>query len=152
MVRRLIYTSIVTPGPQGEGALLRSILEVSVRNNAEAAVTGMLLRHRQHFIQALEGPAAAVEGTYRKLRRDPRHHDLKLLEDATPPSRCFADWAMCGYNLGAADNEILEILDLRRGFDPRQISGSGALSLLRIVHAVQQRVLLATSSPIVIDV
>lgn len=50
MVRQLIYTSRVTPGLQDEDALLRSILEVSVRNNGAVAVTGMLLRHRDHFI------------------------------------------------------------------------------------------------------
>ncbi|MNR59634.1 hypothetical protein D3C85_1809350 [compost metagenome] len=58
---------------------------------------------------------------------------------------------MCGYNLGPADNEILDILNLRRDLDPRQINGSSALSLLRTVHTIQKRVLSATSAPVVID-
>ena len=151
MVRQLIYTSRVAPGLQDEDALLRSILAVSVRNNAAVAVTGMLLRHRDHFFQALEGSATAVEAIYRRVRRDPRHRDLRLLQDAPRASRSFAGWAMCGYNLGPADNEILDILNLRRDLDPRQINGSSALSLLRTVHAIQKRVLSATSAPVVID-
>lgn len=111
----------------------------------------MLLRHRDHFFQALEGSAAAVEAIYRRVRRDPRHQDLKLLQDATPTSRSFAGWAMCGHNMGPADNEILEVLALRRGFDPQRISGPGALSLLRTVHAVQQRVDLRTQPAVVIE-
>lgn len=151
MMRRLIYVSRVAPGLQDEDALLRSILEVSVRNNTAVAVTGMLLRHRDHFFQALEGSAAAVEAIYRRVRRDPRHQDLKLLQDATPTSRSFAGWAMCGYNLGPADNEILDILNLRRGFDPQRISGSSVLTLLRTVHTIQKRVLSASSASVVID-
>ncbi len=69
---------------EDEDTLLRSILEVSVRNNAAVAVTGMLLRHCDHFIQALEGSAAAVEAIYRRVQRDPRHQDIKLIQDATP--------------------------------------------------------------------
>ena len=150
-MRRLIYVSRVAPGLQDEDALLRSILEVSVRNNTAVAVTGMLLRHRDHFFQALEGSAVAVEAIYRRVRRDPRHQDLKLLQDATPTSRSFAGWAMCGYNLGPADNEILDILNLRRGFDPQRISGSSVLTLLRTVHTIQKRVLSASSASVVID-
>jgi len=150
-MRQLIYVSRVVPGLQDEDALLRSILEVSVRNNTAVAVSGMLLRHRDHFFQALEGSAAAVEAIYRRVRRDPRHQDLKLLQDATPTSRSFAGWAMCGHNMGPADNEILEVLALRRGFDPQRISAPGALSLLRTVHAVQQRVDLRTQAAVVIE-
>ncbi|WP_278070345.1 BLUF domain-containing protein [Brevundimonas sanguinis] len=150
-MRQLIYVSRVVPGLQDEDALLRSILEVSVRNNTAVAVSGMLLRHRDHFFQALEGSAAAVEAIYRRVRRDPRHQDLKLLQDATPTSRSFAGWAMCGHNMGPADNEILEVLALRRGFDPQRISGPGALSLLRTVHAVQQRVDLRAQAAVVIE-
>ena len=151
MVRQLIYTSRVATGPHEDDALLRSILEVSVRNNTAVAVTGMLLHHRNHFIQALEGSPDAVEAVYRRVRQDQRHRELKLLQDATPTSRSFAGWAMCGYNLGRADNEILEVLALRRGFDPQRISGSGALLLLRTVHAVQLRVDLRTRPSIVIE-
>jgi hypothetical protein len=151
MVRQLIYTSRVAPDLQDEDALLRSILEVSVRNNAAVAVTGMLLRHKNHFIQALEGPACAVELIYRKVRRDPRHHELVLLQDATRQRRSFAAWSMCGYNLGPADNEILDVLALRRGFDPQQISGAAALTLLTTVHAIQQRVTSKARSPVLIE-
>lgn len=150
-MRRLIYTSIVAPLLLDQDALLASILKASVPNNADVAVTGMLLLYRQHFIQVLEGPAEGVEAIYRKVRRDSRHQHLKLIEDATTPSRSFAGWAMCGCNIGSADNEILEVLALRRGFEPREISGFGALSLLRTVRAVQQRVALRDKVSIVIE-
>lgn len=99
----------------------------------------------------MEGSAAAVETIYGRVRQDPRHQDIKLLKDTAGGSRSFAGWAMCGANMGPADNEILEILNLRRELDPRQISGSSALALLRNVHMIQKRVLSVTSSPVVID-
>lgn len=151
-MRRLIYTSTVAPGVRNQDILLESILKASVRNNADVEVTGMLLLHRQHFIQALEGPAEGVEAIYRRVLRDLRHHHLKLLEDAAARSRSFPGWAMCGYNLGLADNEILDVLALRRGFDPRKIGGFGALSLLKTVRAVQQRVALRGKVAVVIEV
>lgn len=136
---------------QTQDAPLESILETSVRNNAKLAVTGMLILHGQHFIQALEGPAEGVEEVYLRLLRDPRHYDLKLIEDATTSSRAFAGWSMCAYHLSPADREILDVLALRRGFDPRQIGRFGALSLLRTVHAVQERVALRCRSSVVIE-
>ncbi|WP_406851826.1 BLUF domain-containing protein [Brevundimonas sp. BH3] len=151
MVRQLIYTSRVANGFQEEDNLLQSILDVSVRNNATVSVTGMLLFYRDHFFQALEGSAEAVETIYLRVCRDPRHQELRLLQDAPRKSRSFEGWAMCGYNLGPADNEILGVLGLRRGFDPKSISGPGALALLTNVHAVQQRVNLRTPSSIVIE-
>ena len=54
-MRRLIYTSLVAPGLDDRDALLDSILKTSVRNNAQVAVTGMLVLYRNQFIQALEG-------------------------------------------------------------------------------------------------
>lgn len=46
---------------QTQDDLFKSILETSVRNNAKLAVTGTLIVHGQHFIQALEGPADGAE-------------------------------------------------------------------------------------------
>ena len=150
-MRRLIYTSLVAPGLDDQDALLGSILKTSVRNNAQVAVTGMLVLYRNQFIQALEGPAESVEMICRKVRRDRRHQHFKLVEDVTTPSRSFAGWAMCGCNVGSADNAILEVLSLRPEFEPRLMSGSSALALLKTVRAVQQRVASRTEGAVIIE-
>jgi hypothetical protein len=58
---------------------------------------------------------------------------------------------MCGCNVGSADNAILEVLSLRPEFEPRLMSGSSALALLKTVRAVQQRVASRTEGAVVIE-
>lgn len=66
MIRLYISTARqpITP------SILADILRASRRNNAPVAVTGLLIVGGRRFLQALEGPEAAVEATYERIARD----------------------------------------------------------------------------------
>jgi hypothetical protein len=51
--------------------LLDDILSTSRRNNDRAGVSGLLVAGGRRFLQALEGPAAAVLATYARIAADP---------------------------------------------------------------------------------
>jgi hypothetical protein len=70
------------------------ILAASRRNNAPARVTGLLLFNGKRFLQLLEGAPAAVEETYARIQRDPRHFAVVKLSERTIDAREFGDWEM----------------------------------------------------------
>ncbi|MFS0853027.1 BLUF domain-containing protein [Microbacterium sp. 179-I 3D4 NHS] len=90
----LVYTSTASQ-PFRETALSHLLAQCRVLNAARE-VTGMLLFRDARFIQVLEGPAAAVRALAETIRRDPRHHDMRVLVEEPIAVRRFADWTM-GY-------------------------------------------------------
>ena len=73
---------------------LLDLLRQSRENNAESGITGMLLYGNGTFLQVLEGDESVVESLLDKIRKDPRHTDLKLLHRKTIQKRQYSDWSM----------------------------------------------------------
>jgi len=94
-------TSVVTASD------IAAILATSRRNNAAAQVTGLLLYDGHRFLQALEGPADAVNATYARVRADPRHRAVVLLSTREVTERAFGTWAMAAEQTAAADGTTL---------------------------------------------
>jgi hypothetical protein len=91
-MHRMLYISTArNPMTPGE---LDTLLKVSRRNNAVVAVTGLLVVGGRRFLQALEGPEAAVRATYERIGRDPRHYAVVKLADGPIAERAFAGWSM----------------------------------------------------------
>lgn len=110
---------------------LASIMTASVRNNASRAVTGMLLYAGGNFMQVLEGPEQAVEGTYQRLAKDPRHCGLFVLERGPIASRSFDGWSMGFRRLGreelAAHRGYAPFFE--RGVDPQTLAAQPGLAM-----------------------
>ena len=75
-----------------------NILAVARRRNAELGITGTLLRSKQRFAQLLEGEPEVVLEHYRRIARDPRHQDVRVVDRQIRPRRQFEGWSMayCG--------------------------------------------------------
>lgn len=83
--------------PEGIEALLRAARE----RNQKSGVTGLLLYCDGNFMQLLEGPESAVRGTYARIGRDMRHHQVIKLVEEPVPERSFSEWSMA-YNRATA--------------------------------------------------
>lgn len=70
------------------------ILTVSRHRNEEAGITGALMFTGLYFVQALEGPAAAVEATFDRICCDLRHTGIEVVECGTVLDAAFGDWSM----------------------------------------------------------
>ena len=70
---------------------MEQILETSRRRNAARAVTGYLCFNAEYFLQALEGPVAAVNKTFHRIHGDPRHAGAALLDYSVIGARRFSD-------------------------------------------------------------
>ncbi len=97
MIYRLIYRSRFRPETGGVSGVLHDLLTVSQRNNARDGITGYLLFDRTHFVQILEGGAAAVEQTFGRIAGDRRHHEIAVLVRRQTEARAFPDWSMGGF-------------------------------------------------------
>lgn len=93
----LISISYVSAAAESfDDARLAELLDQSRRSNHEHDLTGMLLYRRGRFFQVLEGPQDAVDELMTKIRRDPRHTDVRMLLSEEIDERRFSEWTM-GY-------------------------------------------------------
>lgn len=89
---RLIYSSTLAV-PMTK-TLIDDIVSVSVRNNEQIGITGVLLFAQDHFMQVLEGSKAEVETTIQKIVNDHRHTGVRILFKGVARERAFPDWHM----------------------------------------------------------
>lgn len=98
-LHRAIYTSrsLISPSDDAE------LLEQSRINNLRIGITGILLRHQNHYIQVIEGDRADVLGLVEKIKRDKRHADFLLVSTTEIECRNFANWQMALATLSATE-------------------------------------------------
>ena len=93
------------------------------RYNLESGITGVLMASGGLFFQILEGPEGAVDETWERIREDPRHKDVLLLNsESKVERRLYPDWAMKTISLEASRAErlaplraLLETIAVQRG-------------------------------------
>jgi hypothetical protein len=92
---RLIYRSHSLLPDRGKDEIaLAEILKVARTRNADLGITGALMLYDDWFAQVLEGPQAAVEALYARIKTDARHDGVRLYEAGMVPKRLFGKWAM----------------------------------------------------------
>jgi hypothetical protein len=103
-----------------------AVVARAASNNAARQVTGILMSSGRVFFQILEGPEAAVDELFARIRSDARHRDVLLLAtEHDVPSRFFPDWSMRRVALDGPAEErmaparalLLAIRDKRRELD-----------------------------------
>lgn len=90
-IEQMLYISTVSPC---ETIDLPAILAIARRNNDADAITGLLMFNGKRFLQVLEGPHEAIERTFGRIRRDPRHRAQVVLARKTLEQREFGEWSM----------------------------------------------------------
>ncbi len=140
-LHRLIYVSRWASG-LGEdiAAALRRIVMASMGKNRLSDITGLLLAHEGWFLQALEGPEAAVLSVVARIARDPRHRDLQVLFSGPDEARLFSDWNMAGAKLGPDAEPLLTALGQLARFDGHALDADAALQLLKFAGDSERRI------------
>ncbi|MFN7222855.1 MAG: BLUF domain-containing protein [Paracoccaceae bacterium] len=79
-----------------DAVMLNAILFDARRCNARDGITGALICRDDLFLQLLEGPEAAVEAAYARIRADDRHIEVRQLTRRmiADDGRMFGAWAM----------------------------------------------------------
>lgn len=128
--RLIFFSETAAASPAELDRQLQDIVQASIRNNHDAAVTGFLIAHEGWFLQALEGPKAAVAATYERIAADSRHRSLKMVVSRPSEQRCFAGWTLSARRLAPADEAMLKLFGQAQRFQPAQLSAKNALALL----------------------
>lgn len=130
---RLTYFSEnqIDPAAGSAVRILGQILSTSNRNNQKNSITGALLFDDQWFVQTLEGERPEVWATFDRIREDPRHSDVVIAEVVDLQSRIFANWWMGLATRTAATEHAFAPYLMRGRLDPRQMTASDMLSLMK---------------------
>jgi hypothetical protein len=130
---RLVYVSRST-APAISMNDLAAILESSDRNNRQSSITGGLLINDTQIFQVLEGKAAAIDETFRRICADSRHEDVQRVWAGRVRGRLFENWAMVAVSVDPGDR-----LDIARVIDQATIYPHAAVSTLLNLIAKQRR-------------
>ncbi|QXT37105.1 BLUF domain-containing protein [Sphingomonas sanguinis] len=114
--RRVIYTSRAVG--DDERADHQAILSASRRNNGMDGISGLLWIGGGEYCQLLEGPVDSVRETLSRIMRDPRHTDIRILDDRMTDAPEFGEWAMAGLPGDHAEQAAERLRLLLRNADP----------------------------------
>lgn len=130
---QLVYRSRAT-APFSDDMLVE-LLKKARKHNQEKHISGILLYGYNSFIQLLEGDDDVVRDLYYNyIFHDPRHQDLKVLQETYPSKRLFSKWAMA---FRPIDKERVSFL---AGFvdpDIQSEYGRNLLAPLRLTDAIE---------------
>ncbi len=129
---RLVYASVAHPGvEEGDAdadARAAAIVEAAAPRNARLGVSGMLLAHRDWYLQCLEGPADALAEVACAIAFDPRHAALRALVLDRPERRRFPRPPVWAVGPGDRAGDILKAM--REGFTPKTLEPDAAWRLV----------------------
>lgn len=108
-MERLVYESRAT-GSTGSLLNLAAILAEAQRNNDRDGLTGALAAHGERYIQVLEGEAGILDGLLRRLNKDSRHKDVRIIDRGPITGRAFSGWAMANARIAPSQMPALDAL------------------------------------------
>ena len=98
-MKSIVYSSVANAS--FSPAELDELLDKSRHNNARRELTGVLVHHKDQFMQVLEGPEDQVEGLLATISADPRHSGVWMLHSERITARRFPNWSMELRRVGA---------------------------------------------------
>lgn len=95
-MRRIIYRSFAAPDLD-RAELFRLLFHARAANES-AGISGVLLQSDRQLLQVLEGPRLKLSAVFDKIRRDPRHTAVEVLDERLIDQATFPHWAMRYFN------------------------------------------------------
>lgn len=132
-LHRLLYTSeMVLVGSEADiREQVAEIVSRSAARNAAAGLTGALLQTRGMFIQALEGPLAAIEATFERICCDLRHRRVELQEFVRADDRVFGEWSMVSITPDRTIEKLFSAAELLSEQEHETMSAQATIGLMR---------------------
>jgi hypothetical protein len=132
-INQLVYVSQATRKMSNED--LNEIQKTAKYNNQNIDVTGSLFYNGGWFLQVLEGPLATLNALYRKIEKDARHKNSRILYNEPAKFRTFTRWSMNMTNLDDRQvdkyDQLVEVIDAAKT-DRKIGAASPAVTLLKI--------------------
>lgn len=90
--RRIIYTSHATKHFNKRNLL--DLLHDSRAFNEMDGISGVLIHKEGLFLQVIEGESLFLDDLLERLKRDPRHDDVTIIDDQPTDTKLFPKWSM----------------------------------------------------------
>lgn len=103
------------------------ILSACRRRNGRDDISGFLHREEDIFIQYLEGPPDKIASTLARIKSDPRHRDVEVLDTGDLKKRHLPDWQM-----GFVDGDQLSVSEIM-GVDAQGMPDFSSISPFDLV-------------------
>lgn len=87
MLQRAIYVSDAVGTAGGSILSIAQILGASDVNNRRDDLKGLLIFHRGQFLQVIEGARTDLDRLLQRLRRDPRHENMRMMVNGAADGR-----------------------------------------------------------------
>jgi hypothetical protein len=113
---RLMYRSHSLIPDDSRKVELGSLFSQARSNNKKRGITGALLMYGDWFVQVLEGDETAVSDVFSRIREDPRHDTVSVLETGIVDARVFSRWAMA--RVDADDKPDVPLIAHEDGISP----------------------------------
>jgi hypothetical protein len=129
---RLVYFSRNRLGTS-QGTLserVSELLTAAVANNRKVDISGGLIFNADYFLQVLEGDRITVMETYARIERDTRHSGVEIIESKSVDTRLFSYWWMAAAGLSEDNTALFTRYCGTPAFDPHQLDGTAACSLI----------------------
>lgn len=132
-LNQLVYISQSTRKMSAED--LQAIQRTAKDNNGTIDVTGSLFYNGGWFLQVLEGPAPVIAQLYKKIEKDPRHKNSRMLYNEPAKFRTFTRWSMNMTNLEDRQSDkydaLVDVIEAAKT-DRKIGAASPAVTLLNI--------------------
>lgn len=92
MLKRWIYVSNSALPAELRTAEMAILTEAAATRNAVLSISGVLVNTGPYFAQVVEGSPRAIDVLMASIRRDPRHFDIKDIDQRSIPRRQFKGW------------------------------------------------------------
>ena len=134
LYRFIYYSQNSIPGTESEVATeIEAILAASQRNNMRDGITGALIFNSGIFAQVLEGDRPAIEATFERIQRDPRHGSVQVLAFEPAPVRSFPTWSMAFIGRSRTGQHLFEHISNDTGFETKRLEGERILEILQAI-------------------
>lgn len=134
----LMYASVNRVPAAIAADVVDKIVSAARARNANHGITGALLFTGIHFVQIVEGPAAAIAALWANVQADPRHDSLVVASHGPLAERRFDGWSLA-YS-GPAHYVHKRVLQLFNAADPiRRDQAARWLAELMYLFSIDQK-------------
>jgi len=105
-MKRIRYiSSMAEPFPEDK---IQQLVELAQKHNNQKGITGMLVATDSKFYQMIEGPDREIDALYKRIEKDRRHINVKLLSAVRGSmERLYPHWSMLKVDLSLVEHEKL---------------------------------------------
>ena len=96
---------------------IMDIIESSSKKNLNKDITGILIDYQNNFLQHLEGDPILIYELFEKIKQDPRHEKISLVQYSPIEKRLFTKWNMIYKNVDASINNQKELNRLKQSLN-----------------------------------